>query len=106
MLALIFKGVALLLLMLNIFGEQEKNFLQILGLVQWVLYFLWNIFYIWNLTIFFNENNDWLDKAPVIWGAHLIVRDVNKYQKALAKFPHIVAIESTILKLKFVLISN
>ena len=38
-----------------------------------VAFFLLNIYYINVLAIFFDPASNWKDKAPVIWGAHLII---------------------------------
>ena len=38
-----------------------------------VAFFILNIYYINVLAIFFDPASNWKDKAPVIWGAHLII---------------------------------
>ena len=38
-----------------------------------IAFFVWNAFYIVNMTIFFDSNNDWKEKAPLLWGAQLVI---------------------------------
>ena len=55
------------------FAIQYDQYINIIILVGIIAFFSWNIYYISALAIFFDSNNDWLEKAPVIWGAHLLI---------------------------------
>ena len=50
--------------------KTNSGWLMIFGSIT---FFIWNVFYIVNMTIFFDSNNDWMEKAPLLWGAQLVI---------------------------------
>ena len=55
------------------FALKYDKYINIIIVVGIIAFFSWNIYYISALAIFFDSNNDWLENAPVIWGAHLLI---------------------------------